>query len=95
MSTPNEFKPSELPPFAIGLYARNGAAPLRTPLLDPTSLKAACEAYDRAETVLRLRAGAALRPGVRHLLANKVLSFAIFGERSLHQLADRALAHFP
>lgn len=67
MSTP-DIK-SELQPFAIGLYARAGAP--ATPLLDPTSLKAACDAYDRAEAELRTRARAALRPGVRHSLANR------------------------
>lgn len=96
VSTPVNVLPSELPPFAIGIYSqRAGAKAPATPLLDPTSLKTACEAYDRAEEVLRTRSRAALRPSVRHSLANKVLSFAIFGERNLRLLADRALAHFP
>jgi len=29
------------------------------------------------------------------VLANKILGFAIFGERDPRLLADRALAHFP
>lgn len=92
MSTPISVSPSELPPFAIGVYART--AP-KTPLLDPISLRTAYQAYSAAERVLRSRAGSPLRPGIRHSLANKVLNFAIFGERNPHTLTDRALAHFP
>ena len=82
---------SALPPFAI--YP-NASAP-STPLLDPTSLGVAFDAYSAAEHALRHRAGAPLRPSVRHTLASKVLSFAIFGERDPRMLKDRALAHFP
>ena len=91
MSTPVSV--SELPPFAISLYARKGEP--KTPLLDPGALNTAFEAYSAAEQVLRHRGGAALRPRMRHTLANKVLGFAIFGERDTRTLTDRALAHFP
>lgn len=84
---------SELPPFVIGPYLRNGEA--KTPLLDPTSVRMAFEAYSAAEQALRNRAGSALRPSVRHTLANRVLSFAIFGERDPRMLKERVLAHFP
>jgi hypothetical protein len=68
---------------------------LPTPLLDPETLRAARLAYESATSTLRARSGAPLRPGTLHSLANKILSFAIFGERDQTRLSARALAHFP
>lgn len=89
-----------LEPFSLGIYSRPGdlsapGAGVPTPLLDPESLHAAQLAYDDAAGTLRTRARAALRPGVLHSLANRILGFAIFGERDQRLLKDRALAHFP
>jgi len=89
--------------FPIGLYRRsdevyerNVSAPraLPSPLLDPATLQAAMTAYDDASDTLRARVRCALRPGMRHSLANRILSLAIFGERDHRLLSDRALAHF-
>jgi hypothetical protein len=89
-------------PFFISTYmssaessavAEPGSLP--TPLLDPHSLETAQLAYDSALDELRTRNRAGLRPATRHVLANRILSFAIFGERDPRSLAERALAHFP
>jgi hypothetical protein len=89
----------EIEPFFIAPYAASSIAPhtpsLPTPLLDPDSLQTARMAYESAEDELRLRARSSLRPAARHLLASRILSFALFGERDPRSLADRALAHFP
>jgi len=92
----------DIEPFFISTYLRpDGARPvaepasLPTPLLDPHSLETARLAYDSALDELRTRNRAGLRPATRHVLANKILSFAIFGERDPRSLAERALAHFP
>jgi hypothetical protein len=93
-----------LEPFSIGLYLRpneiyepNVVAPhaLPTPLLDPETVQAAMIAYHEAADTLRTRARSALKPAVRHTLANRILALAIFGERDHRLLSDRALAHFP
>ncbi len=96
----NNVQPLE--PFFISTFhrpadARGASSPagLPTPLLDPSSLKTAREAYDSALDELRTRNKAGLRPATCHVLANKILGFAIFGERDPRSLADRALAHFP
>jgi hypothetical protein len=92
----------DIEPFFISTYmcaadtgpvADPGSLP--TPLLDPHSLETARLAYDSALEELRTRNRAGLRPATRHVLANKILSFAIFGERDAQSLAERALAHFP
>jgi hypothetical protein len=95
------FDMQNLEPFAIGVYLHSYAredviAPdgPPTPLLDPEMVQAAMQAYDDAAGVLRARGRSALRPGTRHALANKILRFAIFGERDRRLLSDRALAHF-
>lgn len=93
----------DLEPFFISTYLRPSDAgvsasnlrALPTPLLDPHSLETARAAYDNALDELRTRNKAGLRPATRHVLANKILSFAIFGERDPRSLTDRALAHFP
>ncbi|MBL8782294.1 MAG: hypothetical protein JNL06_15270 [Alphaproteobacteria bacterium] len=92
----------DIEPFFISTYLRSGdsgrvADPgsLPTPLLDPHSLETAQLAYDSALGELRTRHKAGLRPSTRHVLANRILSFAIFGERDPRLLAERALAHFP
>lgn len=91
----------ELEPFFISPYPARGAGVaisppcLPTPLLDPGSLEAARIAYQDAIGELRVRARSSLRPAVRHRLANRILGFAVFGERDPRALADRALAHFP
>jgi hypothetical protein len=98
-----EGAPHDLEPFLIGLYLRDNAfepkvtAPraLPSPLLDPDSLYAAMVAYREAADALRTRARSALKPGLRHTLANRILALAIFGERDHRLLCGRALAHFP
>ncbi len=92
----------DVEPFFISTYQRPAnSGPLAdpgslpTPLLDPHSLETARVAYDSALDELRTRNRAGLRPATRHVLANKILSFTIFGERDPRSLADRALAHFP
>jgi hypothetical protein len=93
----------DLEPFFISTYLRptesgtgsSNPGGLPTPLLDPHSLETARVAYDSALGELRTRHKAGLRPATRHVLANRILSFAIFGERDPRSLADRALAHFP
>lgn len=92
----------DIEPFFISTYLRRGdvgpvaePASLPTPLLDPNSLETARLAYDSALDALRTRNRAGLRPATRHVLANRILSFAIFGERDPNSLAQRALAHFP
>ena len=88
-----------LAPFPIGLYIRGDDAEQTvftpTPLLDPNAVKAAVLAYDDALGSLRVRVKSSVKPGLRHLLANKILRFAVFGERDRRSLRDRALAHFP
>jgi hypothetical protein len=92
----------DIEPFFISNYLRphesrrvvdSGSLP--TPLLDPHSMETARLAYGNALEELRTRNRAGLRPATRHVLANKILSFAIFGERDPRSLAERALAHFP
>jgi hypothetical protein len=82
-------------PYSSSSTGADGTLPaLPTPLLDPQSLETAQIAYDTAIEELRQRNKSSLRPAVRHMLANRILSFAIFGERDPRSLADRALAHF-
>jgi hypothetical protein len=92
----------DIEPFFISTYLRPhqsgrvvDSSSLPTPLLDPHSLETARLAYGSALEELRTRNRAGLRPATRHVLANKILSFAIFGERDPQSLAERALAHFP
>ncbi|MDZ4870549.1 MAG: hypothetical protein SGI91_24760 [Alphaproteobacteria bacterium] len=93
----------DLEPFFISTYLRpaetgvgsSNPGGLPTPLLDPNSLETAQQAYDSALGELRTRNKAGVRSATRHVLANKILGFAIFGERDPRSLADRALAHFP
>lgn len=93
----------ELEPFFIAPCPSSGASGtttsqtyvLPTPLLDPNTLETARAAYESAIDELRSRQKSSLRPAVRHMLANRILSFAMFGERDPRSLADRALAHFP
>lgn len=88
-------------PINVFLSADVTAAPdapkpyvLPTPQLGPEVVQTAMEAYDVALDELRARTKKALPPSTRHALANKILRFAIFGERDQKQLVDRALAHF-
>lgn len=67
---------------------------LPTPHLGPDMVKTVTLAYDAALEELRARSTKALPPSTRHALANKILRFAIFGERDRKRLVDRALAHF-
>lgn len=87
---------SDLQPFDINLCApARSAAGDASPMLDPVLLSTASLAYLDALDALRARSRSALRPGVRHALATKILGFANFGERDRSALTSRALAHFP
>jgi len=86
----------DLRPFDIGTYSQLRAARAdASAMLDPVLLSTASLAYLDALDALRARSRSALRPGVRHLLATKILGFANFGERDRGALTARALAHFP
>jgi hypothetical protein len=67
---------------------------LPTPHLAPDTLQIVMAAYDAATDELRARSPKALPPSTRHALANRILRFAIFGERDQKRLVERALAHF-
>jgi hypothetical protein len=67
---------------------------LPTPHLAPDMVQTVMTAYDAAVEELRARSNKALPPSTRHALANKILRFAIFGERDEKRLVERALAHF-